>query len=207
VYVHAAPTRLEPHGHLPSPTVRPRVVAIEVIVAVLALAALGFDHWQLAPTHGPVALFSRTTATRVTITVERGDVRVSHNVCGIDHTGDPCVERVPGIAIRFGLPDGRSGGGTTLPDRSFGNPLGARAETRVLVTAGLGLPPGATDESFIVVSAGPDVTRVRATLADGSFDEMQPVQGVAVLATAAGWDTRSHVTAYDAADNATLVVG
>ncbi len=103
------------------PTVRPVFAAVALCVAAIVVAGLLFVRWQQAPIHGATELFTRTTDQGVTITVERGDVRVDRISCEADGAPPaPCTRREPGLLVRLALPDGRRGGGSPLPDAGFG---------------------------------------------------------------------------------------
>ncbi len=182
-------------------TVRPWFVLTVVAVAVLVIAGLSYHRWDHATIHGATTVFRRTSVDGVGIMVERGDVRIERTVCPQDGTwSTSCAKRAPGYAVRLNLAEGATGGTTLAEDLDAGAVLapGLEAPAHVIVTAGLGIPPGSVDQQFVVVRTDPIVTRVRATHRDGSFDEMAPVDGLAVLATQTGWRSGSSIEAYDA---------
>jgi hypothetical protein len=180
-------------------TVRPVFAGVCLGIAVIVIAGLVFMRWQQAPIHGATEVFTRSTDQGVTITVERGDVRVDRIFCSAaaDAPG-PCTTREPGVLVRLGLPDGRSGGGTALPDTGYG-PTTSRSKVaaRVVLNGGLGIAPGSADEQFLLVRTDPAVRRVRAVRGDGTADEMVPVDGIAVLATTTGWSSGNRIEAFD----------
>jgi hypothetical protein len=116
-------------------------------------------------------LFTRTTADGVTI---RAYHVSSSGVCSCDALGND--------AVSLELSDAAAVGQGELLD-----PLGSSATTANAVTEPIGTMASALVAEgapvwWVAVSVGPEVASVEMTFADGSTDQMSPIDGVAVLA-------------------------
>lgn len=163
-----------------------------MLAIVVVAGATAYRRWDTAVIHGASPVFVRTTADGVTVTVERGDVRWHHLLCG-DGAAE-CVGRGPGIVVTSELADGRRGA-IAFDDatfRAFGPEVAEGCPARLVTMAGLGIAPGSSDEQFTLVVTDASVASVAMTRPDGSVDEMTPVDGVAVLATRSGWGAGGH---------------
>ena len=113
-------------------------------------------------------VFVRTTADGVTMRVYRGrdDVVQKHTNASVSSNqvmADLSTDAVVGFD------------GATFPSGEPTKAIGT------VTAAQFGLVEGAP-AAFVIVQVRSDVARVRATFGDGASDEMQPINGVAVLA-------------------------